>query len=139
MGKFHVGRHDKEMPQPRAADVWQAPVQMQPEIVYVDRPVEIIREIPVEVIREVIVERIVEKEVPRLMIEYKNVEVPVIYEKEIIKEVPIYIEKEVIREVMPKVIDITNHLEMKRQIRKNKFLKSALVIALLLNLILLVK
>lgn len=137
MGKFHVGRHDKELPQQMIAI---APSQPEPQvierIVYVDRTVEV----PVEVIveKEVIKEVIVEKPVERIIVQHKTVEVPVVYEKEIIKEVPVYIDREVIREVMPKVIDITNHLEMKKQVRTNKRLKAGLVLAMILNLILMV-
>lgn len=108
------------------------------KIVYVEKPVEVIVEKRVEVPVEVIVtkEVIVEKEVPKMMVEYKTVEIPVMYEKEVIKEVPVIVEKQV--EVMPKVIDITDHLEIKKLKRNNKRLKAALVIAAILNLLALV-
>lgn len=137
MGKFHVGRNDKEL--------IQTP-EMAPNTIYIDRPVEVIREIqviqikevPIIEIHEVIKEIIVEKDVPRIIVEHKTIEIPVMYEKEVIKEVPVYIEKEVIREVSTKVVDITGHIEVKRQIRQNKKLKIGLVVSIILNLILMV-
>lgn len=144
MGKFHIGRNDDSsesmMIEPLIIINAGTPVDTvtitnstptivssipEEKIVYVDRPVETIKEVIVEV------EKIVE--VPgKTLIEYKTVEVPVLYEKEVIKEVPVYIEKE----VKSKVVDITEHLEIKRKIRTNKRLKACLALSVILNVIL---
>jgi len=140
MGKFHIGikgiQEFSETPLvsmeaivEEAKVIHYVPIQ-QPEqqIVYIDKTIEV----PVEKI--VYVDRIIESE-PRVIVEYKTVEVPVMYEK--IVEVPIEIIKEVIVEKPNKVIDISNHLEVKKELRKNKQYKKALALSLIVNVILL--
>lgn len=100
------------------------------KLVYVDRPVET----QIEVIKyvEVPVEKIVE----RVIVEYKTVEIPVMVEK--IVKVPVEVIREVVREVTPKVIDITDHLTIKKQKRTIGYLKAGIVLSLIINLIILV-
>jgi len=144
MGKFHVGRKDDNsdstMIEPVSTVVMefnpiQDSFQMTEKIIYVDRPVEITKEVIVQVEKIVYVDKIIEVEVPgKTLVEHKTVEVPVMYEK--IVEVPVYIEKEVIKEVTSKVVDITEHLEIKRKIRANKRLQACLALSVILNVIL---
>lgn len=142
MGKFHIGIKDQpyadnvlvvEANTPIKVDnsiaTFVPEIKIEERIVYIDRPIEIIKEVPVETIVEKIIE------VPgKTLIEYKTVEVPVMYEKEVIKEVPVYIEKE----VNSKVIDITEHLDLKKMKRKNKNLKMGLILSIILNVLIMV-
>lgn len=127
MGKVHIGTAN----QPYADSVVKTAEPSVERVVYVDRPVEVIVEKPVfidrEVVREVVKEVEKRVEVPRIVVEHKTVEIPVMVEK--IVRVPV--EKEVIREVLPKVVDITAIIELKKQKRLNSTLKIALVISLL--------
>lgn len=151
MGKMHIGRKDISLVSENknseqiilnTSDVFNstpstfiAPIsEKEIHIEYVDRIVEK----PVEVIveKEVVKEIIIEKEVPKMMIEYKTVEVPVMYET--IKEVPIYIDREIIKEVTPKVIDISSHLEIKKKNKTIKQLKIGLFCSIILSLIIMV-
>lgn len=128
MGKVNVGRTDDSS----ESQVIVSELEPTPTIIYVDRPVETIKEVIVEVTKEVI------KEVPgpeRVLVEYKTVEVPVMYET--IKEVPVEIIKEVIIEREVKVVDISKTLEVKRELRKMKSYKNALVLSIIINVMLL--
>jgi hypothetical protein len=120
----------------------------EPQIVYIDRPmveeriVEVIREVEkpviqiqekiVEVIVEKVVDRIVEKPVDRVIIEYKTVEVPVMYEK--IVEKPVEVIR--IQEVPSKVIDISKNLEVKKQLRHGSRNRKILILSVAMNLLL---
>lgn len=141
MGKFHIGKTDQPYSEtlvmekfiiPQGDDVKKLSLipMSEPQIIYIDRPVEVVVE------KEIIKEVIVEKEVPKLMVEYKTVEIPVMYET--IKEVPIYIDREIIKEVTPKVIDISSHLEIKKKNKTIKQLKIGLFCSIILSLIIMV-
>ena len=127
MGKVHVGIENQRY-EDSVVKTAESSVE---RVVYVDRPVDVIVEKPVfidrEVVREVVKEVEKRVEVPRIVVEHKTVEIPVMVEK--IVRVPV--EKEVIREVLPKVVDITAIIELKKQKRLNSTLKIALVISLL--------
>jgi hypothetical protein len=127
MGKFHIGTTDKPYAQLVANVQSEIPVK---EIVkYI--------EVPIEIIKEVIIEKPVEKivEIPKVTIEYKTVEIPVVYEK--IIEKPVEIIKEVIVEREVKIHDISKTLEIKKELRNKNKIKYALICSIILNIILL--
>ena len=58
---------------------------------------------------------------------------PVVYEKTVYVDKPV-IEERII-EVMPKVVDISKNLEIKKQLQKGKYYKFVLALSIILNVI----
>lgn len=138
MGKMTMGRGQPVAKILRTEEVLSSPViinTVSNTIEYIDKPIEVIREIQVdrivEIIKEVIIEKPVEviKEVERIV--YKNVEVFVD------RPVEYLVEKEI------KVYDIESTLEQKRIVRKlekeNNKLKLLCIFLLIVSLVLGVK
>jgi hypothetical protein len=95
MGKIYIGPSDNK--------VIEAPaVAVEQKTIYVDRPIEVVKEVIVEKIVEIPVEKIVEVSIPvetiKEVIVEKPVEIIKIVEKQI--EVPVEIIKEVTKEVI---------------------------------------
>ena len=136
MGSVTFGSSSKQLKTSEQQIVYVDRPVIEEKIVYIDRPV--IQERIVEVIKEIekpviqIQERIVEKMVDRVMVEYKTVEVPVMYEK--IVEKPVEVIK--IQEVPSKVIDISKNLEVKKQLRHGSRNRKILILSVAMNLLL---
>lgn len=106
----------------------------EPDVITVERTVEVIKEVPVEVIVEkevpVVVERVITKEVPvEVMVireVVREVSVEVVVEKVVIKEVPVEVIREV--EVPTKVAqdDVTKEVEEPAEAVKEEFRQSPL-------------